>query len=470
MSNKTRLSGMSGFTIVWLGQIISVLASSMTGFGMTLWMYKQTESATAMGLMQVAFITPFLLLSPVAGAMVDRYNRKLMMMVSDLGAVLSTAVILILYTTGSLEFWHLYIANIINGLGNTFQWPAYSAAISTMVPKEQYSRANGMMSLVEAGPGVLAPLLAGAVLALTLQGPFDSFALIMLIDLITFFLAIGALLLVHVPQPEVTMEGQEARGNLWQEGLYGFQYIFKRPSLLGLQMIFFFGNLFATIGFTLSAPMILARTGQDSLVFGSVQTAGAVGGIIGGVVMSAWVGFKRRVNGVLLGWILFGIFGAVFGASSSLVMWLPSVILLSMAGPMINTSNQAIWQSKVAPDLQGRVFSARRLIAWFTQPIAPLIGGTLADFVMEPAMKSGRGLAVVFGPLFGTGSGSGMGLLMFFAGLVASAVGLTGYFVPSIRNAEDILPDHDQLEKANQGDHNSNLNEGESNATESVIG
>jgi DHA3 family macrolide efflux protein-like MFS transporter len=445
-----RLSGMTGFSIVWIGQIISVLASSMTGFGMTLWIYKQTESATAMGLMQVAFITPFLLLSPIAGAMVDRYNRKLMMMVSDLAAVLSTTAILILYTTGNLEFWHLYIASIINGLGNTFQWPAYSAAISMMIPKEQYGRANGMMSLVEAGPGVLAPMIAGALLALTIQGPFDSFALIMLIDFITFFLAIGTLLIVHVPQPEKTVEGQKGQGSIWQEAWYGFQYIFQRPSLLGLQMVFFFGNLFAGIGYTVFAPMILARTDQNSLIFGSVQTAGAVGGIVGGILMSAWGGFKKRAHGVLAGWIFFGLFFAVFGASSSLATWIPFIVMVNLTGPMINTSNQALWQSKVAPDVQGRVFSARRLIAWFTQPIAPIIAGTLADFVMEPAMKSNTGMATIFGPVFGTSPGAGMGLLIGFAGLMAAAVGLTGYFIPAIRSAEEILPDHDQLEKAKQ--------------------
>jgi DHA3 family macrolide efflux protein-like MFS transporter len=448
-----RLSGMTGFSIVWIGQIVSVLASSMTGFGMALWIYKQTESATAMGLMQVAFITPFLLLSPIAGVMVDRYNRKLMMMVSDLAAVLSTTVILVLYTTGNLEFWHLYIASIINGLGNTFQWPAYSAAISTMVPKEQYGRANGMMSLVEAGPGVLAPMIAGALLALTIQGPFDSFALIMLIDLITFFLAIGALLIVYVPQPEKTVEGQKVQGNIWQEAWYGFQYIFHRPSLLGMQMVFFFGNLFTGMGFTVFAPMILARTDQNSLIFGSVQTAGAVGGIAGGVLMSAWGGFKKRTHGVLAGWILFGLFFAMFGASSGLAMWIPFIVLANLTGPMINTSNQALWQSKVAPDVQGRVFSARRLIAWFTQPIAPIIAGTLADFVMEPAMKTDTGLATIFGPVFGTSPGAGMGLLIGFAGLAAAAVGLTGYFIPAIRNADDLLPDHDQLERAKQAEN-----------------
>jgi hypothetical protein len=326
-----------------------------------------------------------------------------------------------------------------------------------MVPKKQYGRANGMMSLVEGGPGVLAPLIAGAVLAVTIQGPFDSFALIMLIDLITFFLAIGALLIVHVPQPEKTIEGQEGKGNIWKEAAFGFQYIFKRPSLLGLQMIFFFGNLFSGIGFTLFAPMILARSDQNSLIFGSIQTAGAIGGIAGGVIMSAWGGFKRRVYGVLAGWTIFGFFFAIFGASSSLAWWLPSMVLLALTGPLINTSNQAIWQVKVAPDVQGRVFSARRLIAWFTQPIAPIIAGTLADYVMEPAMKAATGFSEIFGPVFGTGSGSGMGVLMFLAGLVTSIVGLMGIFIPNIRNVEDILPDHDQLEKENHVEPNADV-------------
>ena len=440
-----RPAGMVGFSIVWLGQIISVLASSMTGFGMTLWMYKQTGSATAMAGMQVAFITPFLLLSPIAGVLVDRYNRKLMMMVSDLMAVLSTTGILILYVTGNLQFWHLYIAASINGLGNTFQWPAYSAAISTMMPKEQYGRANGLMSLLDAGPGVLAPLLAGILLALPMTKPFDSFALIMLIDVLTFFIAISALLLVHVPQPPKTVEGQQESGSIWRESLYGFKYIFQRPGLLGLQMIFFVGNLFSGMGFTLLAPMVLARTAQNSLIFGSVQTAGAVGGIIGGVIMSAWGGFKRRVHGVLLGWFISGVFFAMLGVGQGLTIWIPFMVLMMLVNPLINSSNQSIWQAKVAPDIQGRVFSARRLIAWFTQPIAPMIAGLLADYVMEPSMQANTALSHLFGGLFGTGPGAGMGLLLFFAGLMAALVGLSGYFIHPVRVVEDVLPDHDQL-------------------------
>lgn len=433
-----RPAGMAGFVVVWLGQIVSVLASSMSQFGLTIWMYQQTESALAMGLMQVAFITPFLLLSPIAGVMVDRYNRKLMMMVSDLTAIIATGSVFILLATGHLEFWYLYVAAALNGIGNTFQWPAYSAAISTMVPKEQYSRANGLMSLMEAGPGVLAPLLAGMLL------PLIGLTGILTVDVLTFFFAIGALLIVVVPQPVRTASGEEARGSLWHEAVYGFRYIFKRPSLLGLQMVFFFGNLFAGIGFTLLAPMVLARTDSNSVIFGLVESAGAIGGVTGGIVMSIWSGFKRRVHGVLLGWMISSVGLMLIGIGQGLPIWLPAMFLTSLVSPLVNTSNQAIWQSKVAPDVQGRVFSARRLIAWFTNPISPIIAGALADFVFEPAMSSNSVMATLFGPLVGTGPGAGMGLLMVVCGLLGLAVPIVAYFIPAIRHAESLLPDHEQ--------------------------
>jgi MFS family permease len=438
-------TGMFAFIIIWIGQLFSVLASSMSHFALTIWMYQQTESALALAWMQVAFIAPFLLVSPFAGVMVDRYNRKLMMMLSDLAAAIATGGIFILYALGMLEFWHLYVAAVLNGIGNTFQWPAYSAAISTMIPKEQLGRANGLMSLMEAGPGVVAPLLAGMLL------PVIGLTGILAVDIVTFFFAIGALLFVHIPQPRKTEEGQQKSGNVFSEAAYGFTYIFARPSLLGLQLIFFFANLFSGIGYTLLAPMVLARTGSDSIIFGTVQTAGAIGAVAGGILMSIWGGFKRRVHGVLLGWILTSLSGFVLlGIGQGLAFWIPAMVVSALFAPLINASNQAIWQSKVAPDLQGRVFSARRLIAWFSNPISPIIAGTLADFVLEPAMRSDGLLAQTFGGLVGTGPGAGMGLLLVFCGLAAAMVGLTGYFIPAIRNAEDLLPDHDTLKAAEE--------------------
>src|SRR3990170_4232570 len=182
---KTRPAGMFGFTIVWFGQIVSLLGTNMTGFALTIWAYELTGSATALALVGFFFVTPMLVFSPFAGAIVDRYDRKLMMMVSDLSAGVATIVILILYASDQLQIWHLYVAGAFQGFFQTFQWPAYSAAISTMLPKEQYGRANGMMSLIEAGPGVIAPLIAGALL------PLIGLTGILFFDVATFLLAIG---------------------------------------------------------------------------------------------------------------------------------------------------------------------------------------------------------------------------------------------------------------------------------------
>jgi hypothetical protein len=440
-SNK-RLGGMSGFFIVALGQMISVLASSMTGFALTIYVFDETSRATALGLMTTFYIAPYLIFAPFAGAMVDRYNRKLMMIISDVVAGLGTLAILVLYMTGNLEIWHFYVVNVFLGLGNTFQWPAFSAAITTIVPKEQLGRANGMMSLVNSGPGVVAPLLAGALL------PVMGLTGILVIDAVTFVIAVGAVLLVHIPQPERTLEGQEARGNLLKEALYGFKYIFARPSLLYLQIILFFANIFINFRNTLMAPMILLRTGSDSLAYGSVQSAGAIAAVAGSLILSAWGGFKRRIFGLLLGWggvFVFGVF--LLGLGRSLAVWIPAVVITGFMVILGSTSANALWQTKVAPDLQGRVFSARRLIAWVPDPIIPIIAGLLADNLAEPAMQSQTGLAKAFGWLVGTGPGSGMSLVIIacsFGGMIALA---SGFLIPAVRNVEDILPDHDQMER-----------------------
>lgn len=442
MASQNRPTGMFGFTVVWLGQIISVLATNMSAFALTIWVFQKTGSATSLGLMQVFFITPFLLITPFAGVMVDRHNRKLMMMVSDSVAGVATVSILLLQYFGVLEVWHLYAAAVFQGLGNAFQWPSYSATISTMVPKEHYGRANGMMSLVDMGPGVLAPMLAGALL------PLIDLTGILILDVSTFLLALLILSFVHIPQPPRTEEGLKAGGNIFKQAVFGFRYIFARPSLLGLQLIFFFGNLCAGIVFTVVAPMILLRTGNDSVSLGFVQSAGAIGGVVGGVAMSAWGGFKRRVHGVLAGWMLASFFLALLGLGTSLPIWIAMSALSTVLTPVINGSNQAIWQTKVAPDVQGRVFSARTLIAWMTNPISPLIAGTLADYVLEPAMRGPSALSFMFGWLVPPGPGAGMGLLIFFSALGGILAGLSGYFIHPIRHAEDILPDHDLLPAA----------------------
>jgi MFS family permease len=435
---KTQFTGMRAFVVFWLGQVLSLLGTQMSGFGLTIWAYKVSGgSATALALVGFFFLTPLLLLSPVAGALVDRSNRKIMMMLSDLASGLATVVVLLLFVSGRLEIWHLYITSAVSGAFQAFQWPAFSAAITLMLPKEQYGRANGMMGLAESGSGILSPILAGALLGtIGLTG-------LLLIDVVTFSFAVLSLLFIHVPQPEQTAEGQAGRGSLLKESLYGFHYILKRPSLLGLQLIFLSSNLVSTIAFTLRAPMILARTGNNELIFGSVNSIAAVGGVVGGLAMSAWGGFKRQVHGVLLGWALMGLVGTtLLGFGQELVIWSVASFLGSFLGPIINASNQSIWQTKVAPDVQGRVFAIRRLIAWLVTPLATLIAGPLADFVMEPAMQANGSLSDVFGGWVGVGPGAGMSLVFVFSGLAITAIGLSGYLIPVVRDAEILIPDH----------------------------
>jgi MFS family permease len=429
---------MLAFTLVWIGQAVSLLGTGMSAFALTIWAYDLTGKATALALVGFFYVTPLLIMSPLAGAIVDRANRKFMMMISDLVSGLATVAVLALYSTGNLQIWHLYVASAVMGTFQTFQWPAYSAAITMIVPKKHYARASAMNELSGNTSGIFAPLLAGALL------PVIGLSGILLIDVVSFLAAIGTLLAVHIPQPETTEEGRQSKGSLWKESAYGFRYIFQRPSLLGLQLVFLVGNFFATVAYTLMAPMILARTGSDALIFGGVQTAGAVGGVVGGLAMSAWGGSKRKVDGVLSGWAMSGLLGAsVLGLGRSLPLWAAGSFFGSFMVPLVNSSNQAIWQAKVAPDLQGRVFATRRLIAWFVTPLATLIAGPLADYAFEPAMSGSGRLTGVFDWLVGVGPGAGMALILIFAGIAMTFVGLAGYTVRAVRDVEAILPDHE---------------------------
>ena len=437
------ITGFRGFTVVWFGQMVSFLGTAMTRFAMTIWAYQQTESATAMALVAFFGFAPMIIMTPIAGALADRWNRKLVMIASDTGAGLATVFLLLLYSSGNLEIWHLYVAGTLGGISEAFQFPAFSAAITMMVDKKHYTRVSGMQSLAQSISTIAAPMLA--VIVLTKIGING----VMLFDVFTFLVAIFTLSLVYIPQPKVTKEGRESRGNLRQESLFGFQYIWKRPSLLGLQMMFFMLNLFATMATVLLAPMILGSLGDNETgkqALASVEAMMGVGGLLGGLLLTTWGGPRKRVNGVLLGMFFSSLLGQmVIGIGQGVAVWSLGAFMMSFFIPMINGSNQAIWQTKVPPDLQGKVFAVRRLIAQVTAPVGMLIAGPLADYVFEPGMKDGGWLAATFGGIVGTGTGSGIALIFFFTGIFAAIAAASGYLIPAIRNAETILPDYEAI-------------------------
>ncbi len=196
--------------------------------------------------------------------------------------------------------------------------------------------------------------------------------------------------------------------------------------------------------------MILFRTQQNAQQFAWVFSAGAIGGVVGGLLMSAWGGPKRRVHGVLMGWFFTGLLGTtLMGLGRIWPVWAAAAFCANLLIPIINGSNQAIWQAKVAPDVQGRVFSVRRLIAWAVIPMANLLAIPLTDGWLEPAMREGGRLLNLFGWLAGSGPGTGIALLYIFTGGIAALVGLSGYLFPAIRHAETRLPDHDQMQLVN---------------------
>jgi MFS family permease len=411
----------------------------MTWFGLTIWAYEVTGQATTLALLGFFSFGPTILLSPIAGALVDRWNRKAVLVLSDFGAGLATISILLLYSVGALQVWQLYVIGLLAGAFQAFQYPAYSAAVTTMVSKKQYGRASGMLELAGSASGVFAPLLAGILLGII------GLAGIMAVDIVTFTLAIGTLLLVRIPQPSVTEAGRRGRSSIWKESLYGFRYIGERPGLLALQLLFAGGNLIDCSGYILIAPMVLARTGSNELVLGSVQSAGAVGGLVGAVLLSVWGGAKRRIHAVLVGWALASVSMLAMGLGTGLAVWVPASFFYTFFEPIVNGSDQAIWQAKVAPDVQGRVFASQLLLSHATLPVAMLLAGPLADRVFEPLMMPDGRLAALLGGLVGVGPGAGMSLMIALCGILGGLVPLIGYSVRKVREVESILPDHDAI-------------------------
>ncbi len=425
--------GMRTFSVIWAGQLVSTIGSGLTGFALGVWIYQETGSTTLFALNMLAYALPSILLSPIAGALADRWDRRIVMILSDTGAGISTLMIAILAFTNNLETWHVYLATAINSGFSTFQWPAYSAATTLLVPKGQLGRAAGMLQIGEAVSQLVAPAIAGAMLVtIGLQG-------VVLVDFLTFFCAILTLAFVRFPKPVVTAEGMASRGSIWQEAGFGWRYISARPGLMGLLLIFALSNFLFGLMSPLLAPMILDIS--DAQVLGFLSSLMGLGMLLGTLVMSVWGGPKRRIHGVLGGMAISGLFIMLFGIRP----WIP---LIGIAGfgamffsPIINGSSQALWQSKVAVDVQGRVFAVRRMIAWSVMPLAYVLAGPLADRVFNPLMAEGGAFADSLGRVLGVGEGRGIGLFIVAIGFLSILVSLSGYFNPRIRQVEEELPD-----------------------------
>jgi MFS family permease len=427
------------FISIWLGQLVSGLGTGLTNFALGVWVFQRTGSATQFTLIAVFGSLPNVITLPFAGALIDRWDRRLIMLFSSCGSALTTLAGVVLLSMGRLEVWHIYVGVMMRTVFSSFFLPSFSATTTLLISRQQLGRASGMVQANTATVQILAPLLGGLLLAsIHLRG-------VLFLDFSSYLVVIVSLLLVAVPMPVETTPrestgsaGANPKAILFRHHLtYGLIFIKERPGLLALLLYFAIVN--ALIGSTtiLFTPMVLSFS--SAKVLGTVLSVLGAGFLTGSVAMSVWGGPEKRLRGILG-------FGALFGACSILIGLRPSAILISIGAfgmyfflPIVNGCTEALWQTKTPPDVQGRVFAIRRLIAASTVPISFVIGGQLADRVFEPLLRSKamRGI----GQIIGQGPGRGIGLMFIVGGILIVLVQVGAYLFSPLRQIEEDLPD-----------------------------
>lgn len=426
-------SGTRTFLIVWFGQLVSLVGTSLTAFGLSIYIFQQTGSVTQLASIMLAGLLPRLILGPFAGALVDRWDRRSAMIFSDLGSGIGTLGLVGLYYTDNLTVWTIVVMVGFSGIFQAFQWPAYQAAMQVLVPKEQFSRASGLVQLAEALANIGAPVLAGFFVVA------GGIGLIFLIDVVTFLFAVATLLVVRFPRPAGSAAGEEAAGTLWQETKYGFVYLWRRHGLFALMVLFAMVNLVFGFISPLFIPLGLSLTGAAAL--GTAFAVASTGMVAGSLVASAWKGFDRKILGILATGVVLGL-AMVLVAGRATIVWVTGAVWLGMSVvPIMSATSQALWLAKVEPDLQGRVAAVRMTVAQSMLPVSYVLVGPLADNVFEPLMADDGALAGTVGDVIGTGPGRGYALFFAVLGVVVIVMCILAWLYPPLRNVERDLPD-----------------------------
>jgi MFS transporter, DHA3 family, macrolide efflux protein len=431
--NQTSPNTMRVFFLMWIGQVVSVIGSGLTSFSLVVWTYQQSESILQTALVILAQQIPAILVAPFAGLVVDRWDRRWTMMLSDTAAGLTTLAIAILLLMGMFEPWHVYVASSIYSLTRVFQEPAYISATSILIPKEHYGRVSGLTQLADGIANIAAPAIAGALLFLIdLRG-------ILIIDFITFMFALLMLLAVRIPEVEKPSTNEESGESFWYEVRYGWTYIVSHSGLLHLLILFSSVNFIAGFVNVLLAPLVLSFT--TATVGGMIMSVAGIGALCGAIVMSIWGGPKRRIYGVIGAMALLGVLLVQMGLRPD-----PVLVAIGAFGVLFTVSimqgcNQAIWQSQVPLHIQGRVFATQKMILLMAMPVSTLLAGPLADQVFEPLMAANGALATsIIGQIIGIGQGRGVGLMYIIMGFAIIMIAAVGAANSHVRHVESDLP------------------------------
>jgi len=422
--------GMRTYTAVWFGQMVSMIGTALTDFGVGVWIYQKTGSATPFAMVLLCMVLPGILASPVAGALADRWDRRRTMVLADTGAALSTLAMAVLLFADRLELWHILAAVAFASTCRAFQGPAWMASTTQLVPAEQLGRASGMMNFGRSVAAIVGPVLGGVLV------PTIGLQRVMLIDFATFVVAVAILFAVRFPAMPPRPEAEGPRKSILRDASLGWQYVGSQPALRAHLLFFALVNLGLGYVWVLHAPLVLGFAGPGSL--GTVGSAMGFGLLAGSLVMTITGGPKRKVAAILGYGVLLSVCLVLMGARPWVPLVAAAMFGITLGIPVVNGSLMALWMPRIPTHLQGRTYAVIQMLVWSTEPIAYVTAGVLADGVFKPLLVPGGPLAGSLGGLMGTGPTRGIGLLLAAVGVFVLASTVFVALLPHFRTADSI--------------------------------
>ena len=449
---KHSLKQLYSFLLLWGSQTVSQLGTAMTDYAVIIWVYSQKGTASSVTLLTVCVFLPTIFFRFLAGNVVDRWNKKQIMLIADLVAACGSLAVLVLHSADILQIWHLYVINFLLSLMNAFQEPASFVAVSMLVPKEHYARASGLQGFSGAAVSILAPALGALLLA------FGGLDMVLIVDLVTFAVAFLVLLfLIRIPEAERPEAKEEP---FVKTSLAGVRYLREQPAILRITLFLAVVNFLAKLGNDgMISPFILGRTGNNQAVLGAVESFTAFGLLAGSLAVTLTKPVKKRIPLIFIttGFIFLG--NIVLSLTSGPWLWCTASFVSYLLAAVMNVNLDTLMREKVPLEMQGRAFSAKSTLQNFTIPVALLLGGFLADAVFEPFMASDSPLQRVLSGLFGTGKGAGIGLMFFIVGIAGMLISFTRLRKPVYRVLD--RPGTDLSQKTDSDNETDGADDGE---------
>lgn len=427
------INNLRTFYALLITQTVSLIGSQMTNLAVGIFIFQDTGQVLPLAL--VAFFTaiPTIFAAGLAGVLTDRWDRRYVMILSDIGQAVGTLVLVILFATDSFQIWHVYVISVWQAFFGIFQAPAFQATVTLLIPDQHRDRANAVQQLIGPASGIIGPVLAGVLFALI------GVAGVMTLDLLSFTFAMIVVFSLHIPRPPETDEGRASRGSAWKEARVGISWLWSKRPLFLFMIAITFVNFCLTMALTMNTPYILTVTGSEETL-GLLLGIMSLGPIIGGILISIWGGTRPRMNTIMPALLIQAIFLLIYGLSRSPIAMGIAIFFILLPLPSVNALVLSILQLKVPPDMQGRVMSAIMQMALILTPFGYLFGGTLADKVFEPAV--GTSSWDIVAPIVGDEPGAGMALIIILGALLSFTVCVLAYSTPTIRQLEARLPDY----------------------------